>query len=135
VTEKEKELSVLTLASGAKIKSNECGLGFDSKKLIDRKLLAIRLDTQEVISHITHINDSPITDEQFDSYVSQWAQALLESPEHREDVARILKFLNYVATPIEKVEKVGKSPYVKNRKKRARNKIARKARKRQRKYK
>lgn len=127
------EVYILELANGSKFKSTECAIGFDTDRLKEHRLLALRRTDNSIIGPITSINGVAVTIFQFNDYVSQYANQFIDSKAHAKDVAKILKYLGYTRTDIQSVEKVGyvqRPNSVRNKRK---SKLAKKAKRRQRK--
>lgn len=131
----EEEIYILELANGAKFKSTDCSIGFDTDRLTEHKLLALKREDNSILGHITSINNVPVTIKQFNDYVSQYAHQLLDSKDHAEDVAKILKHLGYKREDISAVEKVGRVSKQRSHRNRRKAKIAKQAKRRQRKNK
>ena len=131
----DEAIYILELASGAKFKSTECSIGFDTDKLKDHRLLALNRADNAILGPITSINGVAVTVQQFNDYISQYAHQLLDSKEHAKDVAKIMKYLGYKRADISEVEKVGRVARPNSYRNRRKAKIAKQAKRRQRKTK
>jgi uncharacterized protein YbgA (DUF1722 family) len=118
----EQQIYIIELANGAKFKSTDCSIGFDTDRLDEHRLLALDKIDRSILGPIISINGVKVTKFQFNDYISQYAHQLLESEEHAEDVSKVLKHLGYTRKDIQSVDKIG----YKQRPNSARNKRKRK---------